>query len=158
MILIAALTTTGCATAPPNTPGAGIGQTYTPIVDMQGVDPGRYSRDLADCRAYAGRVDNQAAALQGAIGGAILMGVLSAALGGNSRMNNQAATAGGFAGLTGNESRAFGKQERIIVNCMVGTATSKSPQGHLYLGPKATNCAEHGCFGVTKADFSAHWG
>ena len=120
IVLVLAIALTGCATPPPNTPGAGSGQTYTPIVDMQGVDPARYGRDLGECRNYAASVDNQAAAMQGAIGGAILMGVLSAALGGNGRMNSQAATAGGFAGLVGNENRALGKQERIIINCMSG--------------------------------------
>ena len=120
IVLIIAVFLSGCATAPPNTPGAGSGQTYTPIVDMQGVDPARYGRDLGECRTYAASVDNQAAAMQGAIGGAILFGVLSAALGGNGRMNTQSATAGGFAGLVGNENRAMGKQERIITNCMSG--------------------------------------
>lgn len=117
-ILVLALVATGCATPPPDTPGAGSGQSYTPVVDMQGVDHARYSRDLGECRNYARSVDNQAAAMQGAIGGAILMGILSAALGGDSRMNSQAASAGGFAGLVGNERQAMGKQERIIVNCM----------------------------------------
>lgn len=119
-VMVLTIAASGCATAPHNTPGAGSGSTYTPVVDMQGVDPARYSRDLGECRTYAHSVDNQAAAMQGAIGGAILMGVLSAALGGNSQMNTQAASAGGFAGLVGNEGRALGKQERIIVNCMSG--------------------------------------
>lgn len=118
--LVAALVICGCATAPPNTPGAGSGDTYTPVVDMQGVDPARYRQDLGECRTYARSVDNKGAAMEGAIGGAILAAILSAALGGDSQMNTQAATAGGFAGLVGNEGRAIGKQERIIINCMAG--------------------------------------
>lgn len=117
-VIALSMVASGCATAPPNTPGAGSGQTYTPVIDMQGVDHARYSQDLNDCRGYSRAVDSQAAGMQGAIGGAILLGVLSAALGGNGQMNSQAATAGGFAGLVGNEGRALGKQERIITNCM----------------------------------------
>lgn len=111
---------TGCATAPPNTPGAGSGQTYTPVVDMQGVDPGRYSKDLGECRTYAGTIDSGKAGLDGAIGGAIVGAVISAMLGGNSRTNMQVGSATGFTGLAAAESRAMGKQERIIVNCMAG--------------------------------------
>jgi len=111
------LLVTGCA-APPNTPGAGSGQSYTPIIDMQGVDPARHSADLAACRSYAGSVDAQAESLGGAFAGALLAGALNSMLGGNKAGNMQAANAGGLLGVTGAGTRALGKQERVITNCM----------------------------------------
>lgn len=119
-VLATSLLLAGCATAPPNTPGAGSGQTYTPVVDMQGVDPTRYTRDLDECRTYATKIDAQQAGLQGAIGGAIVGAVISAMLGGNSQTNMQVGSATGFTGLAAAETRAMGKQERIISNCMAG--------------------------------------
>ena len=116
--IAAAAVLAGCANPPPNTPGAGVGNSYTPVIDMGGVDLRRYATDLDECRRYASSINANDAALSGAVGGAILMGVLSAALGGNSHMNSQAATAGGFAGLTGNTARAMNKQEAITGNCM----------------------------------------
>ncbi|MGH6627631.1 MAG: hypothetical protein ACRECD_14020 [Burkholderiaceae bacterium] len=118
LVLVAGLI--GCATAPPNTPGAGYGQSYTPIVDMQGIDPIRYASDLDTCRKYSAQVDAGAASMNGALGGAIAMGLLSAMLGGSRNMNTQAATAGGFVGIGAEGGRAIGKQERIIINCMAG--------------------------------------
>lgn len=120
LLSIAAVLLTGCAAPPSNTPGAGRGETYTPIVDMQGVDPARYSADLGDCRRYAGVVDSQKAAMEGAIGGAIMGAVISAMLGGGHNSNMQVGSATGFAGLTAAENRASGKQERVIINCMTG--------------------------------------
>jgi len=114
---LAATLFTACA-APPKPPGAGSGQTYTPIIDIHGVDQARYSNDLSACRAYAGNVDVQGDALAGAIGGALMAGIISGMLGGNNQMNMQAANAGGFAGVTGAGARAIGKQERVIINCM----------------------------------------
>lgn len=108
----------GCATAPPNTPGAGSGKEYTPVIDMQGINSERYMADLGDCRAYSGTINVQDASISGAIGGAIVMAAFAAMLGGNQQMNTQAATAGGFAGLSSQGAKAIGKQERIIMNCM----------------------------------------
>ena len=108
----------GCATAPPNTPGAGSGKEYTPVIDMQGINSERYMADLGDCRAYSGTINVQDASISGAIGGAIVMAAFAAMLGGNHQTNTQAATAGGFAGLSSQGAKAIGKQERIIMNCM----------------------------------------
>lgn len=106
--------------SPPNTPGAGAGAEYTPIIDMQGVDPGRYSSDLDACRGYARSVDVGAATINGAIEGAILGGLFSAALGGNHRTNMQSANASGLVAGTRQGERAVGKQERVVINCMAG--------------------------------------
>lgn len=116
-IAIAALFLSGCA-APPNTPGAGSGKTYTPIIDMQGVDSQRYSSDLSACRSYAGNVDAESESFAGMFAGALLAGSVNAMLGGNKTGNIQAAQAGGLVGVVGAGNRALGKQERVIINCM----------------------------------------
>ena len=110
----------GCATPPPNTPGAGSGVSYTPIIDMQGVDSARYGRDLGDCRSYAASVDANSAAIGGALGGIIAGAAISAMLGGTARQNRQIANVGGFTGLSKSTDRAIDKQERILINCMTG--------------------------------------
>jgi len=109
----------GCQTAP-NTPGAGYGEQYTPIIDTKGVDFTRYSADLGECRQFAGIVDRQNQAMAGALGGALIVGIASALLGGNSYQNQQSAMVGGFAGLSGAEARAAGQQQRVMINCMAG--------------------------------------
>lgn len=116
--LMCALVVSGCATKPPGTPGAGYGETYTPVIDMQGVDMPQYYRDLTDCRRYAGIIDRDSAAISGAIGGAIVGGVIAAILGGDSRTIGDTASVGGFAGLSAQDAKAAGKQERIMANCM----------------------------------------
>ena len=45
----------GCQT--PGGPGTGSGANYTPIIDTKGIDQETYSRDLAECRAYASSID-----------------------------------------------------------------------------------------------------
>lgn len=118
-IALAGAVLAGCQT-PPNTPGAGVGQSYTPVIDMQGVDASQYHHDLNECRRYAGIIDAQGQAVGGAIAGAVIMGLFAAALGANSHTIDNSAAAGGFAGLTSASARATGKQERILINCMAG--------------------------------------
>lgn len=113
----------GCA-APPNTPGAGYGKNYTPVIDTQGVDQARYSKDLGDCRQFAGIVDADKAAMQGMIGGIIAGALMGAIIGGNHGMSrygaNYGATVGGGAGLGAAANKATNQQERIMINCMAG--------------------------------------
>ena len=118
-VALAAAILAGCQ-SPPNTPGAGVGDKYTPVIDMQGVEPSQYHHDLNECRRYAGIVDAQGQAISGAIAGAVIMGIFAAALGGNSHTIDNSAAAGGFAGLSSATARATGKQERILINCMAG--------------------------------------
>lgn len=108
----------GCA-APPNTPGAGYGKNYTPVIDTDGVDSRRYSKDLDDCRRFAGIIDADKAALQGLIGGIILGALVGAAYGGR-RNAEFGASAGGGAGLGAAANKAANQQERILINCMAG--------------------------------------
>lgn len=109
----------GCA-APPNTPGAGTGKDYTPIIDTQGLDTSRYDSDLAACRKYSGYVDAQGAALSGAIGGALLGATLSAMVGGSRQQAINTANVGAFSGSASAGGSALAKQERIMINCMAG--------------------------------------
>jgi hypothetical protein len=109
----------GCA-APPNTPGAGIGKDYTPVIDTHGADTSRYSGDLAACRKYAGYVDAEGSAMAGMIAGMVVAGALSAALGGRYQDNVNNATLGGAYGLSSEANKATSKQERIMINCMAG--------------------------------------
>lgn len=121
---VAALSVAGCANAPPNTPGAGYGKNYTPIIDTQGVDQARYGKDLGDCRQFAGIVDADKAAMQGLIGGILIGALVGAAAGHRSNLTsygaNYGAVAGGGAGLAAAERSATNKQERILINCMAG--------------------------------------
>jgi len=87
---------------------------------MQGVDLAQYDHDLRDCRQYAGYIDRDGNTINGAVSGAIVMGILAAALGGNRRTIDQSASAGGFAGMTNMEARSAAKQERVLINCMTG--------------------------------------
>jgi len=113
-----ALAATGCATAPPNTPGAGRGDTYTPVVDTGGLDMGRYSADLDSCRNYARSIDAQNAELGGMIAGILVGALIGAAYRGNSRTINDSALIGGGAALATAGNRARNKQETITANCL----------------------------------------
>lgn len=117
--LLASAALIGCA-SPPNTPGAGVGASYTPVIDMQGVDPNRYANDLDACRQYSKSVDADKAAISGAIGGMVLGAAISGMLGGNRQTTVQSANYGGFTGMGAASGRALGKQERVIINCMAG--------------------------------------
>ena len=110
----------GCATAPANTPGAGTGDTYTPFVDLQGVDPTRYSSDLDSCRSYARQIDPNKKAMEGMLGGIILGAMIGAAVGGSRYHAEHAAMAGGTAGVGAGGAKAIVKQETILANCMAG--------------------------------------
>jgi len=116
--LAAAVAIAGCATIPPNTPGAGSGKTYTPIIDMRGVEQGRYLVDLDSCRSSAAMVDAEREQLMGFIGGALIGAAIGASFGGNARTIDQSATAGGLSGGVRAGGRALGKQEIIMGNCM----------------------------------------
>ena len=118
--IAAALAISGCAVAPPNTPGAGSGDTYTPFVDMQGLDGTRYASDLAGCRSYAKQIDPGKQAMAGMLGGILIGALVGAAIGGNSYTAERGALAGGGAGVAGAGAKAVSKQETIIANCLAG--------------------------------------
>lgn len=117
---VLSLALSGCASAPPNTPGAGTGDTYTPFVDVHGVDPSRYSSDLESCRSYARQIDPNKKAMEGMLGGIILGAMIGAAMGGSGYHAEQGALAGGGAGIGAAGGKAIVKQETILANCMAG--------------------------------------
>jgi hypothetical protein len=115
-----AIALSACQTIPPNTPGAGSGKTYTPIVDMQGVSHQQYLADLDSCRSSAAMVNAEREALAGFIAGALIGAAIGAAYGGNSRTIDSSAAYGAGAGMGTAGGRAIGKQERIMGNCLAG--------------------------------------
>lgn len=114
--LVATLAMAGCAT--PNAPGQGAGAEYTPVVDMQGVDGGRYMADLSACRQYAAAMDNPSDNMRAVIGGQVFSAALMAALGGNSRQVGQAANYGGLAAINRHSGRVMTRQESVLGNCL----------------------------------------
>ena len=50
LILVFPVLMTGCSSAPQLEPGTGVVANYTPFVDMSGIDPIGFKRDLAFCR------------------------------------------------------------------------------------------------------------
>lgn len=113
----------GCA-APPNTPGAGSGDRYTPVIDMQGLDMVRYSADLANCRTYTKTINPAADAAAGAIIGALIGAAVGASVGhGTSYQGSLTRYGAGYGGTSGAlqaGSRGVVKQETIMANCMAG--------------------------------------
>jgi outer membrane lipoprotein SlyB len=142
----------GCASAPPNTPGAGVGKGYTPVIDLQGVNGERYMGDLTACRDYSASIDANKEALLGMIGGAILGAAIGASVGnGNLRTIDAGATAGAAGGLGGASGRALGRQERIIGNCMAA-------RGYRVLDGTAQVSYEQMAAPVTAPTFAPHSG
>jgi outer membrane lipoprotein SlyB len=143
--MVIALLAAGCASHPPNTPGKGSGMTYTPVIDLQGVDSYRYGNDLDACRQYSASIDTGAAGVSGAVAGALLGGALAAAFGGSARSIERNASGGALIGGTRSGNRAIGKQETIIANCMAsrgyrvidGTATVSTAPMALTAPPPA---------------------
>jgi hypothetical protein len=115
---IFALAVAACATAPPNTPGAGYGKNYTPVIDLQGVDGTRYAQDLEACRTYSASIDANKEMWVGLIGGALLGAAIGASISGDMRVIDAGATGGAMGGMSGTTGRAIGRQEHIIGNCM----------------------------------------
>lgn len=108
----------GCAPMPPNTPGAGVGATYTPVIDTTGVNVSRYHSDLQACRSFSRQIDVSAAEMNGLIAGILYGAATGAAVGQNRRSMDYGARVGGSAGIGRAGSRAVNKQEIIMANCM----------------------------------------
>ncbi|MBY5993009.1 glycine zipper family protein [Ferrimonas balearica] len=61
--------------------GAGCAYNQQPVVEMSGVDPAQYQRDLAYCEGYARSVDKGEAARVGAVNSAAVGGAGGAVVG-----------------------------------------------------------------------------
>lgn len=112
----------GCAA--PNTPGAGGGANYTPVIDLEGVIPERYSHDLSACRQYASAVNPAGQAIAGAIIGGLVGAAIGSAVSSGRRWQGSTtrfgAGYGATSGALGSGGRAVATQERIMTNCMAG--------------------------------------
>jgi hypothetical protein len=107
----------GCQT-PPNTPGAGVGRHYTPVIDLQGVDQGRYYTDLNACRSSASMIDAERAEMAGLIGGALVGAAIGASVMNDRRVIAAGANSGALSGGAHAGGRARSRQELILGNCM----------------------------------------
>ena len=101
---LAALALAGCAN-------------HRPIVDMKGVDPVAYERDLAQCQDYARQVSVAGKSAVGAAAGAVVGGLVGAAVG-NSRTAERSAGAGAAVGAAKGTARGAQEQQRVIRNCL----------------------------------------
>ncbi len=118
IIFITAALLTACETIPPNTPGAGDGKNYTPIIDLASVDQRRYMDDLAACRGSAGMIDAERQELMGFIGGALLGAAIGASYSSDSRVIGGAANTGALSGGLRSGANARSRQAVVMGNCM----------------------------------------
>lgn len=97
---------------------------YTPVIDPQGVDMGRYEQDLAACRAISEQVDTTTDAATNAAIGAGVAAAGGAALGAISGNAGSGAAIGAIVGaLGGGGGTALEDEQRketIINNCLRG--------------------------------------
>ena len=88
-----------------------------PIVDLKGVDPAQYRRDLADCQTYADQVPVARKGATRAAVGAVVGGAVGAVVG-NSRTVERAAGAGAVIGGAKGTGRGLNERERVVRNCL----------------------------------------
>ncbi len=87
------------------------------IVDMKGVDPVQYQRDLNECQTYASQVDTTGKVGGNAAGGAVVGGAIGAIFGGA-----EGAARGAGAGAVGGGARGveqtIGEKHQVVGNCL----------------------------------------
>lgn len=142
--LAASLVMAGCAA--PNTPGRGSGESYTPVIDMQGLDSSRYQADLDSCRQYTRTINPVGEAIAGAIIGGLVGAAVGASVGSGTRWQggltrNTAAYGASYGSLQAG-GRGVVKQETIMANCMAGrgyrTLDATVPVNYMAPSPYAT--------------------
>lgn len=89
------------------------------IVDTANVDPYTYQRDLADCRAYSDEVSVAGGGATRAAGGAVVGGLLGAAIG-DSSTAKRGAGAGAVVGGASGVSSGYSERQKVVRNCMIG--------------------------------------
>ena len=89
------------------------------IIDTKGVDKAKYEADLADCEAYADRVDPGKRAVQRGVGGAVVGAVMGAAIG-DGRTAERVGGALGTTGAAGGAREAERERTRVLRRCMRG--------------------------------------
>ncbi len=129
-----ALALSGCATAP-NQPGSGGASGYTPVIDLQGVDMGRYEADLGACRRLAQHGDPNMERLLGAVIVGSLVGAALSPRGYRTDMADYGGRVAGMQQLGGDANRA----KAMMINCMAGrgyrTLEVTLPPAMQYAGP-----------------------
>lgn len=118
LLVLVAMAVGGCATR--DTPGAGHGADYTPVIDLQGVNRDVYATDLDACRRMARSIDANQQSMEGAIAGAFIGALVSGALGGGRQTTIDSANIGAMSGMGRAGGDALSGQKRIVINCMVG--------------------------------------
>lgn len=98
---------------------AGCAFNRPPIVDMAGVDPAAYQRDLQECEAYAAEVQVAAQAGTGAAAGAVV-GAAVGAVFGNSSTAARGAGAGAVSGAANGTGTGLAERRQVIRNCLIG--------------------------------------
>jgi outer membrane lipoprotein SlyB len=110
-LVIGAMLVLSIACAGRNRPAEGI------IVDMKGVDPVQYRKDLDECTAYASQVDTSGKVGGNAAGGAVVGGAIGAIFGGA-----EGAARGAGAGAVGGGARGVDQtvheRHQVIRNCL----------------------------------------
>lgn len=114
LMSVTALCLAGCATG--KSPYVG---SRDVIVDTANVDPYVYQRDLADCRAYADEVSVAGRGATRAAGGAVVGGLLGAAVG-NSSTAKRGAGAGAVVGGASGTASGYSERQKVVRNCMIG--------------------------------------
>lgn len=90
-----------------------------PIIDKRGVDPVKYERDLAECRAYSEQVNTPAEMVKhGAIGAAI--GGAVGAIVSDSHGAGEAAGVGAGIGATEGMTRSEDRKQQVFHRCLQG--------------------------------------
>jgi len=101
---------------------AACADSYTPVVDMDGVNADKFQRDMAKCRSYANQVDAAGNGATDAVIGAGVGAAAGAALGalsGNAGGGALAGTAvGGLGGGGAGTAHSMARQKTIIDNCL----------------------------------------
>lgn len=119
-IIFLLLSLAGCASSGGNKVGSGIGASYTPVIDMDGVDKKQYIVDLFECRELAQQVeDNRESEILGkAIAGA-LIGSMIGSSGGDSGRRSGAKTGAVFGAGSG-AGYAYQGGKDVIMKCLLG--------------------------------------
>ena len=87
------------------------------IVDQRYSDMSNYSRDLAECQAYADQVPTGEEVAKGTLGGAVVGGAVGAIVG-DSGTAKRGAGVGAVGGAVRGGSRSKSEKDRVIKNCL----------------------------------------
>ena len=89
------------------------------IVDTAGVDLNKYYADLAECKAFAQKVDVRDQTTRGVVGGVVVGSVIGAIVGNSDDAKRGGGAAGVLGGIEAN-AEARREQNKVMRNCLVG--------------------------------------